>query len=96
MADYRLSPAAQRDLDAIFDYTVAQWGFAQALDYTDLIEATCNELANAPRQAPVCDHIRPAYRRRSVGRHIIYFRVTMNGINVIRILHQRMNAADYL
>jgi plasmid stabilization system protein ParE len=41
MAEYRLSPRAQRDLDGIFDYTVTQWGLPQALRYTDLIEAAC-------------------------------------------------------
>lgn len=96
MADYRLSPAAQRDLDSIFDYTVAQWGLAQAADYTDLIEQTCAALANAPLRAPACDAIRQGYRRRSVGRHVIYFRETKTGIAVVRILHQRMNVAGQL
>ncbi|MFN3818990.1 type II toxin-antitoxin system RelE/ParE family toxin [Blastomonas sp.] len=96
MAEYRLSPAAQRDLDSIFDYTVAEWGLAQATGYTDLIEQACNELAQAPLRAPACDAIREGYRRRSVGRHIVYFRVTKTGISVVRILHQRMNAVDQL
>lgn len=96
MAEYRLSPAAQRDLDAIFDYTVAQWGVAQALEYADLIENACTILADAPLRAPACGKIRAGYRRRAVGRHIIYFRMTGAGIAVVRILHQRMNASDYL
>ena len=37
MAEYRFSPAAQRDLGEVFDYSVATWGLAQAMDYTDLI-----------------------------------------------------------
>ncbi len=96
MAEYRLSPAAQRDLDSIFDYTVAQWGVAQAMDYTDLIEQACAALAKAPLRAPACDAIRQSYRRRSIGRHVIYFRETETGISVVRILHQRMNAVDQL
>jgi toxin ParE1/3/4 len=31
-----------------------------------------------------------------VGQHVIYFRVTRYGIAVIRILHQRMEAARHL
>jgi len=38
MAEYRLSPRAQRDLDGVFDYTVTHWGLPQAMRYTDLIE----------------------------------------------------------
>lgn len=96
MAEYRLSPAAQRDLDAIFDHGVACWGFAQAIDYTDRIEVACATLAAAPLQAPGCDHIRLGYRRRSVGRHVLYVRQTGYGIAVIRILHQRMDAVRHL
>ena len=96
MAEYRLGPRAQRDLDGVFDYTVAQWGLPQALRYTDLIEAACAALAEAPQQAPACAHIRPGYRRRSVEQHVIYFRPTTYGIAVVRILHQRMDAARHL
>ncbi len=96
MAEYRLSPKAQRDLEGIFDYTVAQWGLEQASRYTDLIEATCTILADAPHQAQSCASIRPGYRRRSVQQHVIYFRPTSYGIAVIRILHQRMDAARHL
>lgn len=96
MADYRLGPRAQRDLDGIFDYTAAEWGLPQALRYTDLIEAACAELADAPRQAPSCDDIRPGYYRRSVEQHVIYFKPASYGISVVRILHQRMDAAQHL
>ncbi len=96
MAEFRLSPRAQRDLDAIFDYTVAHWDLPQAMRYTDLIEAACAELAKAPQQAQGCANIRPDYRRRGVEQHVVYFRPTCYGIAVIRILHQRMDVARHL
>lgn len=96
MAEYRLSPRAQRDLDGVFDYTVAKWGLTQAMRYTDLIEAACANLAEAPQQAQGCTNIRPGYRRRSVEQHVIYFRPAPYGIAVVRILHQRMDAARHL
>jgi toxin ParE1/3/4 len=96
MAEYRLSPRAQRDLDAIFDYTVKQWGLSQALRYIDLIEAACASLAEAPQQSQDCAAVRAGYRRRSVERHVIYFRQTSYGIAIIRILHQRMDQARHL
>jgi toxin ParE1/3/4 len=39
LAEYRLSPAAQRDLDDIFDHTARQWGVAQAVRYTQVLAA---------------------------------------------------------
>ena len=96
MAEYRLTPRAQRDLDGVFDHTVTHWGLPQAMRYTDLIEAARANLAAAPQQAPSCGNIRPGYRRRAVEQHVIYFRPTSYGIAVIRILHQRMDAARHL
>jgi toxin ParE1/3/4 len=53
-------------------------------------------LAEAPKSAPACDHIRPGYRRRNIKRHMIYFRITEYGIAIIRILHEQMDAPHHL
>jgi len=96
MAEYRLTPAAERDLEAIWTYTVQQWGIDQANSYIDFMTAMFAELARSPKTAPTCDHIRPGYRRRSIERHMIYFRTTNYGIAVVRILHDRMDAPRHL
>jgi toxin ParE1/3/4 len=97
MAEYRFSPSAQQDLDEIFDYTVTQWGLPQALNYTDLIEVACSNLAVAPQLAQDCSYIRRGYQRKSVEQHVIYFLIVNDGsIEIIRILHQRMDATRRL
>lgn len=96
MAEYRLSPAARRDLEDIFDYTAAEWGVSQAFYYIDLIEAACITSAEAPLTAVACDDIRPGYRRRTVQRHVIYFRPEPYGAAIIRILNHRMDAEHHL
>jgi toxin ParE1/3/4 len=96
MAEYRLAPAAERDLETIWAYTRQQWGLEQANRYIDILTMAFAGLAGSPQMAPACDHIRPSYRRRSVERHMIYFRITDYGIAIIRILHDRMDAPRYL
>lgn len=96
MAEFRFSPAAEDDLDGIFDYTVQQWGLEQATHYTQLIEQACRALAEARLPAQDCSHIRPGYWRYSVARHVIYFRLEPYGIAVIRVLHARMDAPHHL
>jgi toxin ParE1/3/4 len=96
MAEYRLAPAAERDLEAIWTYTRMKWVAEQADRYTDIMTLAFDELAQAPQAAPACDHIRPGYRRRSVGRHMIYFRVTTYGIAIVRILHDLMDVSRHL
>jgi toxin ParE1/3/4 len=96
MAEFRLTPAAERDLESIWSYTVQRWGIEQASRYTDILTSAFSELTLAPESAPACGHIRPGYRRRIVERHVIYFRVTAYGIAIVRILHHAMNAPRYL
>lgn len=96
MAEYRLTPAAARDLEAIWIYSARQWGVEQANRYTDFLAAAFAELVQSPKTAPACDHIRSGYRRRSVERHMIYFRITPYGIAIVRILHERMDASRHL
>lgn len=96
MAEYRLTPAAERDLEIIWTHTVEQWGLEQAERYTDILGLALAELAESPKSAPACDQILPGYRRRNVERHMIYFRITAYGIAVIRILHDRMDATRHL
>ena len=96
MAEYRLSPAAERDLEGIWKYTRREWGLDQAERCTDLLTAAFQVLAESPKSAPACDHIRQGYRRRNVERHMIYFRITDYGIAIIRVLHERMDAPRHL
>ena len=56
-------------------YTVLKWGAEQANRYTDIMTAAFTELAQSPKTAPACDHIRPDYRRLRVERHMIYIRI---------------------
>lgn len=96
MAEYRLTPAAERDLENIWLYTRRQWNTEQADRYTAILANAFAELAQAPQTAPRCDHIRSGYRHRNVERHMIYFRVTDYGIAIVRVLHDRMDAPRYL
>ena len=95
MSEYRLSPAAARDLADIWRYTNKQWGKEQANRYTLGLKAMCAKLADVPQQGQNCSNIRPGYRRRGTEHHMIYFQPTSYGVAIIRILHQRMDAARH-
>lgn len=93
MAEYRLTPAAERDLQAIWIYTAQEWDVGQANRYIDVLTRAFTALAQSPKIAPACDHIRPGYRRHGVERHVVYFRITAYGVVIIRVLHDRMDAS---
>ena len=96
MAEFRLTPAAEVDLEGIWRYTAQEWNVEQAHRYIDMLTTAFAELAEQPKTAPACDHIRPGYRRRCVEQHIIYFCMTTYGIAIIRVLHKRMDSLQYL
>lgn len=95
-AEYRLTPEAHRDMEAIWLYTLAEWGLEQANRYTDDLIEAFGQLTASPKMATSCGHIRKGYRRSRVRRHSIYFRITNYGIEVIRVLHNRMDAPSHL
>jgi toxin ParE1/3/4 len=96
MGEYRLTPAAEQDLENIWYYTQQQWGAQQANRYIATLVDAFTELAQAPKAAPSCDYIRVGYRRCTVKRHAIYFYTTDYGIDIVRLLHERMDANRHL
>ncbi|MDR2240755.1 MAG: type II toxin-antitoxin system RelE/ParE family toxin [Zoogloeaceae bacterium] len=91
-----LSPLAQADLDEIWNYTVTHWGVDQAERYLRDIQAATETLAGNPWHGQACEDIRPGYRKIPVGSHIIFYRLTNQGVDIVRVLHQRMDADSHL
>lgn len=96
MTDFILSPAAQADVDGIWDYTAAQWSEDQAERYLRSIRDACRDLAAGKRRGRAVD-VREGYQRTIVGSHVLYFKTTDTGlIVVVRVLHQRMDVEAHL
>ncbi|MBM7231968.1 MULTISPECIES: type II toxin-antitoxin system RelE/ParE family toxin [Dietzia] len=96
MTGYRLTPAAQRDLSSIWDYTEAHRDVRQAERCIGEIRAAVERVAEDPRRGRACDEIRAGYRRYGIGGHLLFFVESAYGIDVVRILHQRMDPSLHL
>lgn len=96
MTGYTLAPAAQADLDEIWDYTAATWGEAQAVRYLEDLRDACRDLAQGSRQSRPVD-VRAGYRKCQVGKHVLFFQTADTGeIAIMRVLHQRMDVGRHL
>jgi toxin ParE1/3/4 len=93
---YILSPRAQADIEEIWDYTAETWDDDQAERYIRQILDAIERIAADPRRGRPCDHIRPGYRKYSVGAHVLFFKVIGDRIDVVRVLHQRMDFERHL
>ncbi len=96
MSQYRLTPAAQRDLSSIWDYTEERWDVHQAETYVNEIRAAVERVAADPRRGRSCDEVRDGYRRYSIGSHLLFYVESAHGVDVIRILHQRMDPTRHV
>jgi toxin ParE1/3/4 len=94
---YLLSPAAQSDLEHIWDYTRQRWDADQAEEYLRELQRAIERAAANPRVGRSCDEIRPGYLKLVAGSHMLFYRVTADGaIDVVRVLHQRMDVDHHL
>ncbi len=86
-----LTPRAQTDLDEIWDYTVDRWGFGQAETYTRQVWKDIATVADRPTLGRECPEVRRGYRMYPSGSHVLFYRHAADGIDVVRILHERMD-----
>lgn len=96
MRRFRLTPAAIRDLSAIWDYTEQRWGVRQAETDIGEMRAAIERIAENPDRGRARDDLRPGYRGYSIGSHLIFYVVSEDSVDVIRILHQRMDPTRHL
>ena len=92
---YRLTPLAEADLEQIWLYTSRNWSPEQADTYLAGIMAAFAGLAAGNRKGrPVL--VREGYLKYAVGSHLVFYRESDTTMDVIRILHQRMDVENYL
>ncbi len=93
---YVISNNAVSDLDEIWIYTLQNWSVDQANRYYNLIFEEISYICKEPESGRPMDHIRKGYRVSKVKSHLILYRVVNDIVEVVRILHQRMDVENRL
>jgi toxin ParE1/3/4 len=88
--------AAREDLAAIGRYTQDNWGTEKKTRYLAGIRASLERLRRATGIGRIRDEIRSGYRSIASGRHVIFYRETEDRIEIMRVLHQRMDLHRHL
>ena len=89
---YRISEKAVEDLENIWTYTLHKWSIEQADRYYNLIINEIEFITKNFMAGKSMDHIKKGYRASIVKSHLIFYRKSHdNQVEVIRILHQRMD-----
>lgn len=80
------SPEAEADIAAALDY-LDQYSATAADELAEEIDRWCDLLAAQPLMGRQRDELRPGIRSTVVGRYVLFYRVTDQGVEVVRFLH---------
>ncbi|WP_298513965.1 type II toxin-antitoxin system RelE/ParE family toxin [uncultured Kordia sp.] len=80
------------DLSDIWNYTVQEWSEKQADHYYKLIQFGCNKIAQNTAAGKKYENINDALFGLKSGKHIIFYqKISKDLIEIVRILHERMD-----
>ena len=96
MPAFRLSAKSLEDLKSIGRFTLKSWGRAQRNNYLSKLDESFHILAEQPHLGNARNDIRKGYRVYHVGRHLIFYCQKPTAIEIIRILHDRMDVETHL
>lgn len=97
MPPFKLSKKAKDDLLGIARHTEQTWGRKQRRLYLKKLDSMFYSLAENPELGSPCDDIRNGYFKKREGSHLIFYRRgTNSNIEIIRVLHKRMDVALHL
>ena len=92
MAKVILRQEAINDLSDIWEYTFQEWSENQADKYYETIKFACKEIGKNPNIGRIYTEISKNLLGFKSGKHIIFYcQISENEIEVIRILHERMD-----
>lgn len=91
LTSYRLTPAAQNDLEDIWLYSAQQWSPQQADGYTDILQDTFDRLLFMPQMARERPEFDPPVRIHPSAEHLIIYRVMSDHLAILRILGAGQN-----
>ncbi len=87
---------AKTDLIEIWNYTASTWNVQQADHYIGIIHAALGRAASGVDKARDSENVRPSLKRIRCGSHFAFLVFREDSIQVVRVLHERMNFDDHL
>ena len=80
MNRYTVTPRARADIEEIWNYTTEQWGADQAEEYVRMLQQAIELLAREPTRGRSIEEIRSGYRKYPAASHMLFYRMTDDGI----------------
>ncbi len=92
---FLISKKASEDIEKIWLYTYENWSQEQADRYYNLILDEIEYIAENFESGKSVDYIKKGYRATVVKSHIIFYKKSKHNIvEIIRVLHQKMDVEN--
>lgn len=88
-----LTIPARRDLRSIRRHSIEMWGRDPAEAYLSLLRSTAESLGGFPERGWLVDGECTNLSQDAIGSHIIYYRVSEEEVEILRILHERTDTS---
>jgi len=98
MASHHLiiAPAAKNDLKETYQYGLRQWGQSQSESYLTTIKKQFWLLTQQPLMGTERSELLPDTKSLPIESHTLFYRVTANRVEIIRVLHGRQDPQRHL
>ncbi|MGB5278700.1 MAG: type II toxin-antitoxin system RelE/ParE family toxin [Gammaproteobacteria bacterium] len=91
-----IAPAAKNDLKDIYQYGLRQWGQTQSESYLSTVKNQFWLLTQQPLMGTERPELLPDTRSLPIESHTLFYRVTANRVEIIRVLHGRQDPQRHL
>lgn len=95
MANFYFTERAEKDLEAIIDFTVQRWGVTQSNNYIDDLEALAQILADNPLLGTEREELSQELRSFPYQSHLLFYVLQKDGITIVRVLHTSVDVVRY-
>ena len=91
-----IAPAAKTDLKDIYQYGLRQWGQTQSESYLENIKEQFWTLTEQPLLGVDRSELLSGARSLPIESHTLFYRVTPDTLEIIRVLHGRQDPQRHL
>ena len=91
-----IAPAAKADLKEIYQYGLRQWGQAQSDSYLENLKDHFWSLTEQPLMGIDRSELLAGSRSLPIESHTLFYRVTPDTLEIIRVLHRRQDPQRHL
>ena len=91
-----IAPAAKTDLKGLYHYGLRQWGQTQSESYLENIKQQIWTLTEQPLIGVDRSELLSGARSLPIESHTLFYRVTLDTVEIIRVLHGRQDPQRHL